>query len=487
MDPRRTTSARRWTAVASVALAAGAVLVAVIASGAAQARSLAAPVNTAEPTISGTAAPGQTLTGTQGTWSNSPTSFVYQWVRCNASGSQPDGSDCAFIPGASTTGYVVSSADAGWRLRFRVTALNGDGQQTAASDATAVVSSLPASTSDPVVSGSAVQGQTLTATSGGWSSPTALTFSYQWVRCGADGGAADGSNCPAISGATSQSYTLAAGDVGHRMRVRVTAKNSSGSAVDASNATAVVQASAAAGAPANTKEPTISGTATEGQTLTASGGTWSGKSPITLAYQWVRCGTDGGAPDGSNCATIGGANSTRYVLTSSDVGHRLRVRVTARNSQGSAVAASNATSTIASSGPALPAGAIKLANGKYSIPVTSVALPAQLVIDGVKFTPTVVRSRSTTITLQVHVSDTRGYYVRDALVFARSTPLVTSSTGEQRTGQDGWTTIRLVPQRDFPLKNGYAVQFFLRARKQGDNLLAGVSARRLVQVRTARG
>jgi hypothetical protein len=161
--------------------------------------------------------------------------------------------------------------------------------------------------------------------------------------------------------------------------------------------------------------------------------------------------------------------------------------VTARNSQGSAVAASNATSTIASSGPALPAGAIKLANGKYSIPVTSVALPAQLVIDGVKFTPTVVRSRSTTITLQVHVSDTRGYYVRDALVFARSTPLVTSSTGEQRTGQDGWTTIRLVPQRDFPLKNGYAVQFFLRARKQGDNLLAGVSARRLVQVRTARG
>jgi hypothetical protein len=130
---------------------------------------------------------------------------------------------------------------------------------------------------------------------------------------------------------------------------------------------------------------------------------------------------------------------------------------------------------------------VKLPNGKYSIPVTSVSLPARLVVDGIRFTPTVVRSRSATIVLQVHVSDTRGFSVRDALVFARSTPLVTSSTGEQSSGQDGWTTIRLVPRRDFPLRRGYAVQFFVRARKQGDNLLAGVSTRRLVQVRTARG
>jgi hypothetical protein len=97
-----------------------------------------------------------------------------------------------------------------------------------------------------------------------------------------------------------------------------------------------------------------------------------------------------------------------------------------------------------------------------------------------------VRSRRTAIELRVHVSDTRGYVVRDVLVFARSTPLVTSAGGEQRTGQDGWTTIRMTPQRDFPLRPGYAVQFFVRARKQGDNLLAGVSTRRLVQVRTAR-
>ena len=140
---------------------------------------------------------------------------------------------------------------------------------------------------------------------------------------------------------------------------------------------------------------------------------------------------------------------------------------------------------IAGSGGQIPA-VPKLPNGKYSVPATSVSLPARLVIDGIRFAPNPVRSRQTTIGLRVHISDTRGFSVRDVLVFARSTPLVTSSGGEQRTGQDGWAAIRLAPQRDFPLRRGYSVQFFVRARKDGDNILAGVSTRRLVQVRTAR-
>jgi hypothetical protein len=200
----------------------------------------------------------------------------------------------------------------------------------------------------------------------------------------------------------------------------------------------------------------------------------------------VRCGADGGNADGSNCATIGGGTATTYTLGSADVGQRLRVKVTGKNSQGSATAASNPTAVVQATGPALPAGAIKLSNGKYSIPVTSVSLPSRLVVDSIRFAPNPVRSRRTTIELRVHVSDTRGFYVRDALVFSRSTPLVTSAGGEQHTGQDGWATIRMTPQADFPLRRGYAVQFFVRARKQGDNLLAGVSTRRLVQVRTAR-
>jgi hypothetical protein len=484
MESNGSLSARRWSAVASIVLVAGAALVAVIASGAARAQTQTVPSNTSPPTISGSAVLGQTLTASSGAWAGSPApSFSYQWLRCDASGGA-----CGDVTGETGSTYVVASGDVGKTLRVAVTASNSDGTVQATSAETTVVTSTaaPARTSDPVVSGSAVQGQTLSATSGGWAGSGPMTFAYQWVRCGVDGGAADGSNCPAIGGATGQSYKLDDGDVGHRLRVRVTATNSAGSATAASNATAVVTSSAGTGPAKNTKEPSITGTAQQGQTLTANGGSWSGTSPVTLAYQWVRCGSDGGRPDGSNCAPIGGATSATYVLGSADVGQRLRVRVTGTNSQGSATAASNPTAVVQGTGPALPAGAVKLSNGKYSIPVTGVSLPARLVIDGIQFAPNPVRSRRTTIELRVHVSDTRGYYVRDALVFARSTPLVTSAGGEQRTGQDGWVTIRLTPQRDFPLRRGYAVQFFVRARKQGDNVLAGVSTRRLVQVRTAR-
>lgn len=485
-EPNRTArahAARRWTLLSSAILAAGAVAVAATLSTSAQARAEAAPVNQSLPTVSGGAVLGQSLTATSGSWSGSPSSFAYQWQRCDAGGGS-----CGTIGGATGSGYTVANADVGKTLRVVVTASNPDGTGQATSNATAVVtaSAAPVNTSDPVVSGSPVEGQTLTATSGGWIGTSPITFAYQWVRCGTDGGAPDGSNCGFISGATGTTYRLTSSDVGRRMRVRVTATNSAGPQTAASNATSVVQTSTTSGPPRNTREPSIGGTTTQGQTLTANGGEWTGAAPITYAYQWVRCGADGGKADGSNCPAISGATTTKYVLTASDVGQRLRVRVTARNGSGTVTAASNPTAQIASSGPVLPPGAVKLPNGKYSIPVTSVSLPARLIIDGISFTPNPVRTRRTTIVLRVHVVDTRGYIVRDALVFGRSTPILTSAAGEQRTGTDGWATLSMVPRADFPIKNGHNVQFFVRARKQGDNVLAGVSTRRLVQVRTAR-
>jgi hypothetical protein len=98
-------------------------------------------------------------------------------------------------------------------------------------------------------------------------------------------------------------------------------------------------------APANNAEPRISGSATVGSTLSATQGTWTG-SPTGYAYQWVRCGRDGGLPSGADCATIGGATTTKYIVSNADVDHRLRVRVTASNSDGSKTVASNATALV---------------------------------------------------------------------------------------------------------------------------------------------
>ncbi len=135
-------------------------------------------------------------------------------------------------------------------------------------------------------------------------------------------------------------------------------------------------------------------------------------------------------------------------------------------------------------GGALPPGAIKLPDGKTSIPVTSVSLPNRLVVSSVKFAPTRVTTRTQPFTMRVRVLDTRGYAVRDALVFVRSTPVLTNGVPELRTAQDGWATFSILPRADFPLRTGYNVQFFVRTRKAGEDILAGVSSRRLVQVGT---
>src|SRR5436190_20043591 len=61
-------------------------------------------------------------------------------------------------------------------------------------------------------------------------------------------------------------------------------------------------------APSNTSLPSISGTAQQDQTLTASPGVWSG-SGATYAYQWQRCDSTG-----NGCAPIGGETGQSYLL-----------------------------------------------------------------------------------------------------------------------------------------------------------------------------
>jgi len=107
--------------------------------------------------------------------------------------------------------------------------------------------------------------------------------------------------------------------------------------------TIVVQnpGSTAPSPPVNTAPPAISGTPQNGQTLTASTGTWTGTQPIGYAYQWQRCDTSG-----AGCNPVTGATGSTYPVTSADVGSTLRVTVTATNSSGSANSTSAATTVV---------------------------------------------------------------------------------------------------------------------------------------------
>ncbi len=292
-----------------------------------------APANTTAPVVSGTATVGSTLTTTSGTWSGTgPIGTVIAWTRCTGDAT----STCTVISGATATTYTPSSADAGLRIRSRVTATNTAGSAQAFSAATAAIAApavAPANTAVPVVSGTAAVGATLTATEGTWTGTAPLQLARQWVRC-------SGTACSDIAGATAATYVLTATDAGKQLKVRVTATNSKGSASAQSALTAVVASPGVK--PALTASPVITGTAKVGQTLSVSTGTWTGSGPITYTYDWALC-----APGSNVCYYNGARGSTYTVPTTTAVGSRLVVVVTATNAFGVAYGQSAPTAPLA--------------------------------------------------------------------------------------------------------------------------------------------
>jgi hypothetical protein len=332
---------------------------------------------------------------------------------------------------------------------------------------------VPSNTVLPAITGTAAVGQTLTTSDGTWTeSPT--SFTYEWLRCPSSGGSADGSDCASI-GVTTNSYAVATGDVGFTLRSRVTAVNSDGQAKAVSNATAVV---AAQGGPPNTAPPTISGTATVGSTLTANPGTWTGSS-ITFAYQWRQCDASG-----ANCTSITGATSNTYVIASGDVGHTIRIAVTATDATGPNTVTSAQTATVTGAAPAPPATGCPADKATTPINVSAVSPPARLLIDKQQSAPSVITQSTQTVVLRFHVSACSGRSVVGALVYQTATPYQQFSDGEETTGPDGWATLTLHRLKFFPAspRQGLLV-VFARARKSGEDLLGGISTRRLVSFR----
>jgi len=453
---------RRWRLLAAVGGVAAVATIAVFAGGV-RAAGTVAPVNATPPIPVGSFQDGAVLSATplNGSWTNDPTSFAYQWFQVATLG----GATTA-IPGATGPTYSPTAADVtAGRILVQVSAVNASGAVATNSASVPLFTDAPANTAAPVITGpssTAEVGQTLNVNQGTWTgSPTA--FSYQWFRCNASG-----ANCAPIAGATATSYTTVQADETNTLRVLVEATTAGPTAVGrvVTNATAPVGGAG----PQNTVKPGITGSAQATQVLTASTGTWVSPngSPITYAYQWQECNAQG-----QQCVSIPGATQQTYTLQQGNIGSTIVVVVSATNNQGTQSATSNPTAVVGGvpAGSVIPASQVTLASGN------------KLSIQGIDYTPNVLRSRSP-FTLRVRVGDAQGHFVSGAQVsvlnipFGRIAPAPTLTSDSQ-----GYVTFNLNPTSQFPLIKGYLITAQVRAVVPGTNILAGPTGYRLTSVR----
>ena len=199
-----------------------------------------------------------------------------------------------------------------------------------------VTTNTPA-TGQPTIAGTVETGETLTAATSSISDDNGLAnaaFAYQWIHTATDSEAY-------IPAATGSSYLLSSDDLGHSIKVRVTFTDDDGYTERlTSSATALVVMSANVAA---TGQPTITGTAEVGETLTAATSAISDSNGITNAvfsHHWVRSanGSDNDITD---------ATGSTYVITNADIDKAIKVRVNFTDDDGySEILTSNATTSV---------------------------------------------------------------------------------------------------------------------------------------------
>ena len=266
---------------------------------------------TGEPTITGTAQVGETLTagvtGISDSDGLNSATFAYQWL-----------ADDVEIDGATANSYTLTDTEAGKTIKVRVSftddAGNDEELTSAATGAVAAAAPPPntPATGAPSITGTAQVGETLTAGVTGISDSDDLNnaaFSYQWLADDVE-----------IDGATANSYTLTDTEAGKAIKVRVSFTDDAGN--DEELTSAATGAVAAAAPPPNTPAtgaPSITGTAQVGETLTAgvtgiSDG--DGLNSATFAYQWL-----------ADDVEINGATASTYTLADAEAGKAIKVRV----------------------------------------------------------------------------------------------------------------------------------------------------------------
>ena len=269
-------------------------------------------------TITGTATEDEVLTADTSTLADADGlgSLIYQWSR--------NGSP---IDGATASTYTLVQTDVGTAITVRVSYTDDEGTaESVTSSATSLVVNVNDDPTGTVtISGTATQGEELTASNDldDEDGMTTSTVSYQWKR-----------NAVAIDGATSSTYTLLQADVGAVIAVTASYTDDFGEdesvTSSATSTVANVNDSPTGGA-------TITGTATEDEVLTADTSTLADADGLgSLIYQWSR-----------NGSPIDGATASTYTLVQTDVGTAITVRVSYTDDEGTAESVtSSATSLV---------------------------------------------------------------------------------------------------------------------------------------------
>ena len=307
----------------------------------------AAPSHTTAPSLASGLVRGVAATVAPGVWSPTGT-LTYQWQHATNNGTTWQN-----LSGQTSATYTPAKTDEGALLRATVTATNAYGTETATTNAIGPVASfLPANTTAPAVTGSAVRASVLTATPGAWTG-AGNTYAEQWERCNAAG-----QSCQPITGQTGATYTLTQADEGFTIAYQVTATNVDAVLVKASASTALVLASR----PVNTTAPAVTGSAVRASVLTATPGAWTGAAN-KYTEQWERCNSVG-----SSCQAIAGATGLSYTLTQADESSPIAFAVAATNPDGFSTVASRMTAVVAGAPPV----AVKLpsVSGTWSAPTS---------------------------------------------------------------------------------------------------------------------
>jgi hypothetical protein len=240
-------------------------------------------------------------------------------------------------------------------------------------------------------------------------------------------------------------------------------------------------------APTNTTLPTISGTPSVGQVLSASPGSWNGKTPISFSYSWKQCDANGAA-----CKNVPNNEHSTFTLVSTNAGNTMRVKVTATNADGAGAASSAQTPVIAASTPPPTTTTTPASNGCTTsggtVPIANITSPAHLSIDGFQVNPSPVTFGTRSLSVRVHITGCGGS-VQGALVYVTAVPYnMFQVPAEQMTGSDGWATLVMTALPGFPVsQKQQLLVMFIRARKNGEDILGGISARRLVSFNVTKG